>query len=279
MTRRLTTLAGFLLVVVFGSSASGQISGNDYVIGPKDLLEIRVLEVPELNVERRVSDGGTLELPLLGAISVTGLTTTEIRDRLEQMLTAKYVNRANVSVVVKEFTNKPVSVLGAVQKPGSLSISGRWTLIKAITAAGGLTSDAGRKILVLRRSDNGLSDALEIGTEELFQGTTQVGEIPILPGDVINIPPRRTLTVFCLGEVKAPGALEFDSDDRLSLLSVIAKAGGLTDRAAKTIHIKHRGVDGKDVEKAVDFKRIVSGKDPDPPIEPNDVIVVKESFF
>ena len=139
--------------------------------------------------------------------AVTGLTATEIRDRIEEMLKAKYVNRANVSVVVKEFTNKPVSVLGAVQKPGSLSISGRWTLIKAITAAGGLTPGAGGKILVLRRADNGLSDALEISTEELFQGTTQVGDIPILPGDVINIPPRKTLTVFCLGEVKAPGAL------------------------------------------------------------------------
>lgn len=280
MTRRLTILAAFLLVVVFGfSSASGQSSGTDYPVGAKDLLEVRVLEVPELNVERRVSDGGTLELPLIGAIPVAGLTAPEIADRVEQMLTAKYVNRANVSIVVKEFTNKPVSVLGAVQKPGSLSISGRWTLIKAITAAGGLASGAGGKILVLRRSDNGLSDALEISTEELFQGTTRVGDIPILPGDVINIPPRKALTVFCLGEVKAPGALTFDSDDRLSLLSVIAKAGGLTDRASKTIRIKHRGDDGKDVEKAVDFKRIVSGRDPDPPIQANDVIVVKESFF
>jgi polysaccharide biosynthesis/export protein len=280
MTRRLPTLASFLLVVVFGAwSAEAQETGSDYQIGAKDLLEIRVLEVPELNVERRVSESGTLELPLLGGIPVAGLTAPEIRDRIEEMLMAKYVNRANVSVVVREFTNKPVSVLGAVQKPGSLSISGRWTLIKAITAAGGLASGAGGKILILRRADNGLSDALEISTDELFQGTTQVGNIPILPGDVINIPARKTLTVFCLGAVKTPGALEFDSDDRLSLLSVIAKAGGLTDRASKTIRIKHRGNDGRDVEKAVDFNRIVSGRDPDPPIEPNDVIVVKESFF
>ena len=279
MTSRRTILANLLLGVVFGSSIAWGQTSDDYTVGAKDLLEIRVLEVPELNVERRVSDSGTLELPLLGGIPVAGLTAPQIRDQVEQMLKAKYVNRANVSIVVKEFTNKPVSVLGAVQKPGSLSISGRWTLIKAITAAGGLAPGAGGKILVLRRADNGLSDALEISTEELFQGTTQVGDIPILPGDVINIPPRKNLTVFCLGEVKTPGALQFDSDDWLSLLSVIAKAGGLTDRASKTIRIKHRGDDGKDIEKSVDFKRIVSGKDPDPPIQPNDVIVVKESFF
>ena len=85
--------------------------------------------------------------------------------------------------------------------------------------------------------------------------------------------------VFCLGDVKTPGALQFDSDDRLTLLSVIAKAGGLTDRASKTVRIKTKGPDGRDVEKAVNFKRIVDGKDQDPVIEPNDVIIVKESFF
>ncbi len=149
----------------------------------------------------------------------------------------------------------------------------------AITAAGGLTERAGRRILVLRRSDNGLSDTLEIRTDDLFQSATALWNIPIQPADVINVVPRTSITVFCLGEVKAPGALQFDSEDRLSLLSVISKAGGLSDRASKTIRVKRQGADGKDVEKVVDFKRIVSGQDPDLPIEPNDVIVVKESFF
>ncbi|MEX0878311.1 MAG: polysaccharide biosynthesis/export family protein [Thermoanaerobaculia bacterium] len=259
--------------------AAGQESSGDYTLGPKDLLEIRVLELPELNVERRVSDSGSIGLPLLGEMAVSGLTAADLRIRLEQLLTAKYVNRANVSVVVKEFTNKPVSVLGAVLRPGSLAISGRWTLMTAITAAGGLTERAGRRILVLRRSDNGLSDTLEIRTEDLFQSATALWNIPIQPADIVNVVPRTSITVFCLGEVKAPGALQFDSDDRLSLLSVISKAGGLSDRASKTIRVKRQGADGKDVEKVVDFKRIVSGQDPDLPIEPNDVIVVKESFF
>ncbi len=268
-----------IVLVLTRWSVLAQISGSDYQIGPKDLLEIRVLELPELNVERRVSEAGALELPLLGEIPVTGLTAPQIRDRVEQMLTSKYVHRANVSIVVKEFANKPVSVLGAVQKPGSLSISGRWTLMNAITAAGGLTEHAGSKIYVLRRADNGLSDTLEITAEDLFHNATPLWNIPIQPSDIINIPARSLITVFCLGEVKAPGALQFGSEDRLSLLSVIAKAGGLTDRASNTIHIKRRAADGKDIEKIVNFKRIVSGRDPDPTIEPNDVIVVKESFF
>jgi polysaccharide export outer membrane protein len=257
----------------------GQESSGDYRVGPKDLIEVRVLELPELAVERRVSDSGTIDLPLLGEMAVSGLTPSEIRSRLEATLKAKYVNRASVSIVVKEFANKPVSVLGAVQRPGSLSISGRWTLVNAITAAGGLTATAGHKIYVLRRADNGLSDTLEISSDDLFRSATPLWNIPIQPSDIINIPARTSMTVFCLGEVKSPGAIQFDSDDRLSLLSVIAKAGGLTDRASKIVRIKRRNAEGKDVEKVVDFKRIVSGKDPDYPIEPNDVIVVKESFF
>jgi polysaccharide export outer membrane protein len=266
-------------LALFTSVAAAQEASGEYTIGPKDLLEIRVLELPELSVERRVGDNGSIELPLLGEVPAAGLTASEFRVRLEKTLTTRYVNRANVSVVLKEYANKPVSVLGAVQKPGSLSISGRWTLMNAITAAGGLTERAGRKIYVLRRSDNGLSDTLEINGDDLFQNATPLWNIPIQPSDVINIPARTSITVFCLGEVKSPGALTFDSDDRLTLLSVIAKAGGFTDRASRTVRVKRRGPDGKDIEKIVDFKRILSGKDADLPIEPNDVIVVKESFF
>ena len=273
------TAIAMLAALSLAATGVGQESSGDYRVGPKDLLEVRVLELPELNVERRVSDSGAIDLPLLGEMAVSGMTATEIRDRLETTVKAKYVNRANISIVVKEFANKPVSVLGAVQKPGSLSISGRWTLVNAITAAGGLTATAGHKIYVLRRAENGLSDTLEIRSDELFRSATALWNIPIQPSDIINIPARTAMTVFCLGEVKTPGALQFDSDDRLTLLSVIAKAGGLTDRASKTVRIKRRGADGKDVEKVVDFKRIVSGQIPDLPIEPNDVIVVKESFF
>ncbi len=238
--KRMASLAALVLLLAAGLAPAQEPAG-DYRVGPKDLLEIRVIELPELNVERRISDSGSIELPLVGPMPVGGLTAAEIKDRLESTVTAKYVNRANVSVVVKEFANKPVSVLGAVLKPGTLSISGRWTLMNAITAAGGLTERAGRKIYVLRRADNGLSDTLEIDTADLFQSATPYWNIPIQPADVINVRARSTITVYCLGEVKTPGALQFDSEDRVSLLSVISKAGGLTDRASKTIRVKREG--------------------------------------
>ena len=272
-------IAAALALMVVVPSLLAQAPVGDYRIGPKDLLEIRVLEIPELNVERRVSDGGAIDLPLLGQINIGGLTAAEARAQLESLLRAKYVNRANVSFIVKEFGNKPISVVGAVTKPGSLNVSGTWSILQAISAAGGLDQSAGRKIFVLRTADNGLSDVLEIRRDDLLQSAGSSWNVPIFPGDIVNIPARSVIKVFCLGEVKNPGALEFDSDDRVTLLSVIAKAGGLTDRASKSILIKRRGPDGKDVESRVNYKAIIAGKESDPTLKADDVVVVSESFF
>ena len=274
-------LALFALMILGAPVLTAQdaVQGNDYQLGPKDLLEIRVLEIPDLNVERRVSDSGMIDLPMVGALPVNGLTAKEVSDKLVKLLTAKYVNRANVSVVVKQYANKPLSIVGAVANPGSLNVSGRYTLLQAISAAGGLTAQAGRKIYVMRTATNGLSDVLEVRTDDLFRSASARWNIPVYPSDVVNVPPRSIVKVFCMGEVKNPGALEFDSDDRISLLSVIAKAGGLTDRASKQIRIKRRGADGKDSETVVNYKAVVGGKVPDPQLKADDVVIVSESFF
>jgi polysaccharide export outer membrane protein len=269
-----------LLAAILALPAAGRAAADgEYRIGPRDLLEIRVFEVPELNVDRRVSDGGSVELPLLGEFSVGGRTAPEAAGLLEQTLKAKYVNRASVSIVIKEYQNKPVSVLGAVSRPGSLNVSGNWTLLQAISAAGGLTPQAGKKIYVLRRADNSLSDTLEVSTDDLLQSAATLWNVPIFPSDVINVPARSTVKIFCLGEVKQPGALEFDGNDTLTLLSAIAKAGGLTDRASKTIHIQRRGKDGRQTEIVAHYGRIVSGRDRNPTLLPEDVVIVKESFL
>ena len=271
----------FAALAAFTAPALGQEPADlEYRLGPKDLVEIKVIELPDLNGERRVGDDGAIDLPLLGKLPVAGLTASEMGDRLEAILTSKYVNRANVSVVIKEYANKPVSIIGAVQRPGSLNIAGKWDLLQAIAAAGGLAPNAGRKIYVLRRGDDGVSDKLEIDRDDLFLKSVERWNIPIYPSDVVNIPPRTPVKIFCVGEVKAPGALEFDSDDRITLLSTIAKAGGFTSRAAKgSIRIKRRGADRKDVELKADYSRIVSGKDPDLELQADDVVIVKESFF
>jgi protein involved in polysaccharide export with SLBB domain len=120
---------------------------------------------------------------------------------------------------------------------------------------------------------------MEISTEELLRGSAATANVQILPSDVVQVPPRSAVRVFCLGEVKQPGSLEFDADDRISVLSALAKAGGLTERASYSIRIKRRDKDGRDSEQVVHYGRIVAGKEPDVLLQPDDVVVVKESFF
>lgn len=254
-------------------------SVSTYRIGPKDLVEIKVFEVPELNVELRVSEEGTIDLPLIGDVDVQGLTESELGARLKVLLESRYVQRASVAVAVREFRSKPISVIGAVNRPGQLAFSGRWTLLEALTAAGGLAEKHGNVIYVLRSAANGLSDQIGIDVNDLtVRGDPRVN-IPIFANDLINVPAPVPVSIFCLGEVARPGALQFQSTERMTVLAAIARAGGLTDRASRNLLIKRRDTSGREVEVEVDYKRIISGDAPDLELEPNDVVVVKRSFF
>jgi polysaccharide biosynthesis/export protein len=280
-SRGVAALRSLLVAVALVAlvAPAGAQSVAEYRLGPRDLLDIRVLEAPELNGERRVSDAGTISLPLLGEVQVTGLSSGELRDRLAAELTAKFVNRANVSVVVKEYANKPITVIGAVGRAGNLNVSGNYSLLQVLSAAGGVSGSAGRKIYVLRIGESGLTDTLEISTTALIEGSDPKWNVPIVPSDVINVPPRSTVRIFCIGEVRSPGEITFDSDSRITLLAAIAKAGGLTDRASSRIVIRRKHADGRDEELEVNFKRVLSGDVPDPELRSDDMIVVRESFF
>jgi polysaccharide biosynthesis/export protein len=265
--------------VVVQSWAQTQPSPVLYRIGPKDLVEIKVFEVPDLNVSVRVSDEGTILLPLIGAVAVEGLSEGEAAERLRALLEAKYVQRASVTVQVREFRSRPLVVMGAVRSPGYLSVAGRFTLLEALTASGGLTDQSGGTVLVLRRAENGLSDQVSISTDDLTVRADPDANIPIFANDLINVMAAVPVTVFFLGEAAHVGAVEFKSNDRISLLTAVARAGGLSDRASRMLRIKRREAGGREVELEVNYKRILSGKDPDIPLQNGDLIIVKESIL
>jgi polysaccharide export outer membrane protein len=249
-----------------------------YRIGARDLLEIRVFETPELNVSRRVSEDGKVSLPLVGDVSLGGLTEGEATQKIKEVLEAKVLQHASVAVQVQEFRSRPISVIGAVRQPGNLSFSGRWTLLEAITAAGGLGDGHGDIAYVLRRSENGLSDQVAVSLNDLLVRADPKVNIPIYPGDLINVPGAVEVTVYCMGEVHQPGAVSFKSSDRITLLTVIARVGGMTERASSKVLIKRASRTAAG-EQTADFKRILAGKDPDVELQSGDVVVVKESFF
>jgi polysaccharide export outer membrane protein len=279
MLRRFALAAAVLSLLAGQAPAQEPPRAGGYRIGPKDKIAIRVFEVPDLNVELRVGEEGTISLPLVGDVKVDGFTDAELAAHLERLLEANYVNRATVTVQVVEFRSRPIWVLGAVKTPGPLPFSGRWTLLEAIAAAGGVADGNGGVIQVLRRAENGLSDQISIPVEELVVRADPKANIPIVANDFINVPPAGKVTVLLVGEVAQSGAIVFASTDRITVLAAMARAGGLGENASRKLLIKRQGPDGKEEVIPVDYKAILAGDAPDLALRDGDVIVVKESFF
>jgi polysaccharide export outer membrane protein len=240
-----------------------------------DLVSVEVLEDDSLATETRVTESGAIELPHVDPVIIAGLTTNEAEQALGAAL-EKYLQRATVTLRVVEFRSQPITLLGAVRKPGTLPFSGRWTLIDAVTEAGGLSETAGGKILVLRRASNGLSDQLLIDARDLLESGNSDVNITLVPNDLINVPIATDVTVFFIGEVSAPGAVVFRSTDRITLLAALARVGGRTERASNTVIVRRFEVGD---ELRVNYKKLLAGSQPDIELSDGDLIIVKESFF
>lgn len=253
---------------------------SDYVIGSEDLLEISVFEQPDLNRTVRVSGDGTISVPLLGVIPMNGLTTKEAEATLRDLLGEKYLTNPQVSVFVKEAKSKKVSVVGAVSKPGTVEMLGQRTLLEAISEAGGLTQQAGKDLYVLRPDSSGATTRIDVDLDDLMINGNPELNIPILAGDVINIPIDRLLHVYVDGAVKKPGEVEYKTSRPLNLLQAIAAAGGLSERASqKGIVLIRNHPDGSQEILKIDLKAVRKGKEPNLVLENGDSIYVPETFF
>jgi polysaccharide export outer membrane protein len=256
-----------------------QVPVPEYKIGPGDLLDIKVFGVDQLTTTVRVSESGKVTLALLGEIDVGGLTKPELERKLAQLLSKDLVD-PQVTVFIKEYASQVVYVQGAVSKPASYPLLGRQTLRQIISQAGGFTSDAGNEIVVIRQLPNGEGTSLNISIDDLMiKGDPRVN-IPIMAGDVVNVPADRVIIIYVLGQVRSPGAQEFKSHSLPTLLKAITRAGGFGDRAAKgDIRVKRKDANGKDIEIKVNAKDILNGKKPDMVLLAEDIVYVGETIF
>ncbi|MBV8516525.1 MAG: SLBB domain-containing protein [Acidobacteria bacterium] len=269
------------LIVVLATFASAQelpILSNDSPVGPRDTLDIKVLEDPTMSGRTVINDDGSVALNVVGKVQVAGLTASQIEARLKTLLETSFITKATVSVQVVEFASKPISVVGAVVRPGRIGATGNTTLIQAITQAGGLTPGYGRELYVLRTGRNGLSEQVAIDIEDLMVNGNADLNIPLAPNDLVNVPLDTPVTVYVTGEVMRPGKAQFRRSQTPTLLQAIADAGGLTDRASRKIIIK-RMVNGKETTLRADYKNIVRGRVRDVVLLDNDTVVVDEALF
>jgi len=269
-----------IVMLAAGTPLAGQAAGSSsYRLGPGDQVSVNVREDEGLNVTRRISEEGTITLPLVGDMAVGGLTLRQAGARLEQVLEQSYLQQATAEILVLEFRSQPIVVIGAVNQPGTHYLDGRWTLLDAINAAGGLTPSHQSVASIRRRSSNGLADQLELDLSGLVNRRDLQSNVTVLANDVISIPAAQDITVYFLGESSTQGAITLLASERATLLTAIAKAGGLTERASPKLVIRRARGGGEPIEIPANFRRILSGADPDIPLEHGDLIVVKEAFL
>ena len=283
-SKRVKAMNDKLLMSPFQTKRS---SHRDYKIGPQDLLEITVFEAEKLNKTVRVSSQGNINLPLIGVLKVKGLTPEELEKELRGLFSEKYLQDPHVSVLIKEYRNQQISVMGAVKNPGVFDVTGAKTILDMLAIAGGLREDSGQLLFLLRPpkeeeiSQKGKGDfdrrpeTFVIDLEGLLVEGNLKLNVSLSHGDVINVPVSGR--VFVGGEVKNPGG--FLKTKKMTLSQAIIQAGGLKfqARASETrlIRYSEKGT-GKEVM-TFDVYAIQRGKDQDPYLNENDIVFVPSS--
>ncbi|MCK4764552.1 MAG: polysaccharide biosynthesis/export family protein [Candidatus Aminicenantes bacterium] len=273
-----------LLIFVFLAGAclflpARESKDASYKLGPKDLIKITVFDVPDLNITVRISADGTITLPLLGRIETRGLTRFQLERELARLLEAKYLRNAQVTIFVQEYHSNTVSVMGEVGKPGTYELIGRQTLLQVLSSAGGLSEAASDRIIIIRQYKSGSSRSLAIDLDDLMVKGDPRLNIPLRAGDIINIPGDRFIDIYVFGQVKKPGHIKVKKSGPVTLLKVIAQAGGFADRARKTAVMVTRTVSGKEIKTKVNVKKILKGGRPDFVLQDNDIVHVPESIL
>jgi len=271
---------------------SSAVPGPDYILGPEDVIEIDVFDVPELSKKTvRIANDGQISLPLIGRVQAAGLTPEQLRHALQDKWGEDYLQNPQVTIFVKEFKAKPVSVIGAVEKPGLYPLTARRTLIEMLSTAGGLgtklTTPAGRMVLITRKGgfkDLQLApgmhergpDQIEIDLNRLLYTRDEALNIEIKPQDVIAV--SRADIVYVTGAVKKPGAFVLESHPTVTVMQAIAMAEGFTGTAAKkSARILRTDPDGTKTDVPVNLGKIFKGKVEDVTLAANDVLYVPDS--
>jgi polysaccharide export outer membrane protein len=293
----------WILLMTLGLAIPGfpqkQPSSADFPIGPADLLSVSVLGVADFSGEYRVGNPGTIRMPFVGEFRVAGLMPSQVEAKLAELLHPNYVKDPQISVTVKEPRSRMYSILGAVMRPGQYPIVEPIMLTGAIAEAGGLNyAKSGDQALIQRKaepeggkstislfapaSSQSMTTAplqIEASLRNFLRGDNTALDVPIIPGDIIVIPEREEISFFVIGDVTKPGSFEYPKDHSLKLSRALAIAGGPTKTSKmKAGALIRQGSSGSVMRLDLNLDRVLSGKDPDIDLFPNDMLFVPGSY-
>jgi polysaccharide export outer membrane protein len=207
---------------------------TEYLLGPEDTVEISVFRHDDLKMETSISPMGKISYYLIDDIQAAGMSQFQLRDKIKEEL-AKFIKVPEVLVRITEHRSHKVFVLGQANNPGVFHMRSDFTLVEAISSAGGITPDAYLGGAYVVRD----GEILLVNFYKLIEKGNMGENIPLMPNDVIYIPDNKEQRVFVLGEVNKQSAIP--TRDGLTLLAAIAEAGGFTHDANKGAIIVMRG--------------------------------------
>jgi polysaccharide export outer membrane protein len=278
---------------------------HDAAVGSGDVLHVEVFDVPELSRDVRVSETGEISYPLIpGRIRAAGLTPYQLEQRIEQLLIENgLVTHPQVSVLVKEQNSQPVSVVGAVVKPGVIQIIRPTTLLELLADSGGISDDAGSYVLVTRKSaptelrDEATAGAQEpppptpideltqpaqiisIRLQDLLESGNPIFNIAVYGGDVVSIPRAGIVYVTGAGVAQPGGYVLQSHGEQITVLKAVALAHGLTSfsKSDDAVIMRSNPVTGQRDIIPVRIKQIENHKSDDVAMKSNDILYIPDS--
>ena len=245
-----------------------------YRVGAGDVLEVTVEGRPDLSRLPTVQTTGTVFLPRVGELAVSGLTSEEIAARLAPRLAGEDLPAPRVAVHVRDYQSQFVWVQGAVNRPGRKALRSGTRLVDALLDAGGFAANASGEVVVAR------SGGFDDGSQERrsrFAGTAATPDalqqlaLPLAAGDVLFATQREWVVVG--GAVRRPGRYPFERATTLG--RAVESAGGALPGGAPRGVVQRREPAASGRELEADLDAIRAGKAPDVELRPGDAVVVR----
>jgi polysaccharide export outer membrane protein len=263
------------LMFLFCCTACCYAQTESVTIGRGDVLHLKTLEAPDLEQVVRVTDAGTLTLILGGSVQVAGLTPAEAALAIEKVLVnGHYLLTPHVSVTLDQTVTQNVTIMGQVRTPGSYAINTPRPILDVLALAGGLTDVADRRVTIQRH------DTKERATYVVSNSSNTAldSSVVVFPGDTVIVP--KADVVYILGDVNRPGGIAMvTNDSKLSALEAISLAGG-TQPSAVPSHARliRKQPDGTHVELPLQLSAMQKGKQPDIPLQADDIVYIPFSY-
>ena len=270
-------ITGFLLAALFAASlgitafaaapTGAPVATEDTPLGAGDALKIAVFGNPDLSLETKVSEEGSITFPLIGKVQIAGLSTAQAEKKIAGLLTGGgFLKTAEVNISVTDLQSQQVSVLGEVLHPGRYPVAGKRSVTDMLAIAGGIGPEGGDTATVVRVR-NGKTTKQVVNLVEMVRSADMSGNLDLMNGDLIYV--ERAPKFYIYGEVTRPGSYRLERG--MTVTQALSVGGGLSPRGTERgMRIKRIDSDGK--QQMIDVKN-------DAILLPDDVVYIKESFF